>query len=65
MATKALKKLSSSKVNIFKISNRKGYAAVCLNHLTEGTSPAQAFERMLKAVKRSGYELNGKTPKAK
>ena len=65
MATKPLKKLPAGKVSIFKISNRRGYAALCLKHLTEGSSAAQAFERMAKAVKRSGYELSGKTPKVK
>lgn len=64
MAAKTLKKLQSSKVDIFKISNRRGYAAVCLKHLTEGATPAEAFDRMVKAVKRSGYELSGNTPKA-
>ena len=60
MAQKKLKKLSSSKVTIFKIKNRRGYAAITLDHLTEGRSPAEAFNRMVKAVKRAGYELTGK-----
>ncbi len=65
MAKKNLKKLSSSKVIIFKIKNRRGYAAIVLNNLTEGRSPVEAFNRMLKAVKRAGYELSGKVPSAK
>ena len=60
MASKTFKKLSSSKVNIFKIKNRRGYAAICMNNLTEGNTPVQAFSRMVKAVKRAGFELRGK-----
>lgn len=61
MAKKNLRKLSSSKVNIFKIKNRRGYAALCLNHLTEGRTPLQAFNRMVKAVKRAGFALKPKS----
>ena len=60
---KSLRKLASGKVKIFKIGNRAGYAAICFNHLTEGRSPVQAFSRMVKAVKRAGYELKGQAPK--
>lgn len=62
---KKLKKMSSGKVTIFKIKNRRGYAAIALNNLTEGRSPVEAFERMVKAVKRAGFELSGKVPSAK
>ena len=62
---KTLKKLSSSKVTIFKIKNRRGFAAVSLNNLTEGNTPVQAFARMVKAVKRLGYELTGSLPRIK
>jgi len=65
MAKKNLKKLNSGRVSIFKIKNRRGYAALCMNNLTEGRSPAQAFERMSKAVKRSGFLLAGSVPKAR
>ena len=41
-------------VNVFKIKNRRGYAAVCAGHLTEGASIHQACERMVKAVRRTG-----------
>lgn len=41
-----------SKIKIFKIKNRRGYAALCCNHLTEGASPQQARDRMGKALKR-------------
>ena len=63
MAARNLKKLAANKVAIFKIKNRRGYAALCLNHLTEGSSPVQAFNRMAKAVKRAGFALNGNVPK--
>jgi len=52
-----LKKLPRSKVKTFKIKNRKGYAALCMNNLTEGPTAAEAVRRMVKAVKRQGYAL--------
>jgi len=54
---KTLRKISDSKVRIFKIVNRRGYAALCLNNLTEGSTPNLAYQRMRKALKRSGLEL--------
>ena len=45
------------KVKIFRIANRRGYAAVSLNNLTEGSTANQAYGRMIKALKRVGYEL--------
>lgn len=60
MAKPALKKISVKKVKIFKIKNRKGYAAVCLNNLTEGRTTYQAYDRMLKALKRKGMGLASK-----
>ena len=65
MAQKTLRKLRASKVNIFKLKNRRGYAALCMNNLTEGRTPVQAFMRMVKAVKRAGYTLAGSVPKAR
>lgn len=44
--------LPRSKVKMFKIRNRKGYAATYANNLTEGRTPDQAFSRMVKAVRR-------------
>ena len=44
--------LKKSKVKIFKIRNRKGYAALYQNNLTEGRSADMAFARMAKAVRR-------------
>lgn len=54
---KTLRKLSMSKVNIIKLKNRRGYAAICLNNLTEGKTPAQAVSRLHHPLKRMGYEL--------
>ncbi len=54
---KELKKISKSLVRIFKIKNRKGYASLCKDNLTEGSTPLQAYERMQKAVKRMGLKL--------
>ena len=41
-----------STIEVFKIKNRRGYAAIYQNHLTEGSSRIQALERMHKALKR-------------
>jgi hypothetical protein len=57
MAQKVLRKLSKSKVCTFKIRNRRGYAAVYANNLTEGNTVGTALARMAKAVKRMGYLL--------
>ncbi len=57
MAKAKLKKISVSKIRIFKIKNRKGYAAVCLNNLTEGKTTYQVYDRMLKALKRKGMGI--------
>lgn len=54
---KVLKKISVSRVRIFKIANRRGCAAICLNNLTEGRTAYQAYWRMIKALKRNGFEL--------
>jgi len=40
------------KIQVFKIKNRRGYAAVCKNHLTEGSSRIKVLDRMHKALKR-------------
>lgn len=39
-------------IKIFKIKNRRGYAALCAGRLTEGKTPEQARARMEKALKR-------------
>ncbi len=53
-------KIAGESVRIFKIRNRKGYAAVCRNHLTEGRSPAQVCDRMEKALRRTGRRARAK-----
>ena len=57
MQKKALRKLTAGNLRLFKIANRRGYGALCMNNLTEGTTPFQAYLRMQKAVRRKGYEL--------
>lgn len=52
-----LMKLSLKDVMFFKIANRKGYATIARKHLTEGLTVFQAYSRLVKACKRSGYEL--------
>lgn len=54
---KVLKKMSLGSVVVFKIANRKGYAMIAKNNLTEGRSIPQAYGRMIKACRRMGYEL--------
>lgn len=44
--------MTSAKIRVFKIKNRRGFAAICQNHLTEGRSAHEAQERMQKALKR-------------
>jgi hypothetical protein len=53
-------KVKTSCIRIFNIKNRKGYAAICKDHLTEGKTLYQVYERMLKALKRSKIEVVGK-----
>lgn len=57
MAKKVLRKLSKGRVTVFKIKNRRGYAAICMGNLTEGNTVGIALARMAKAVKRMGYLL--------
>jgi hypothetical protein len=45
-------KLDPKKLQVFKIRNRGGYAAIYQSNLTEGRTSAQAVSRMLKAVSR-------------
>ena len=52
-----LKKLGMKDVTFFRIANRRGYAAIAKNHLTEGRTVYQAYSRLVKAVRRTGYEL--------
>jgi hypothetical protein len=52
-----LRPIPKSRVKIFRIVNRRGFAALCQNNLTEGSSPFKAYCRMQKAVKRQGVSL--------
>ena len=49
--------VGASKIKIFKMKNRKGYAALCLNHLTEGRTLPRVYDRMQKALRRSGINI--------
>ena len=46
-------KIGHLKVEIFKIKNRSGFAAICFEHLTEGKTPQEAYARMVKALRRN------------
>jgi len=50
---KKMTKIGHLKVDIFKIKNRRGYAAICCEHLTEGNNQQEAYDRMVKAVRRT------------
>lgn len=52
-----MQKVPAGKVKIFKIDNRRGYACISFNSLTEGKTPLEAYIRMIKAQKRRGREL--------
>lgn len=45
-------KIGNKTVKIFKMKNRKGFAALCADCLTEGGTRQQAYVRMVKAVNR-------------
>ncbi|MDD5495768.1 MAG: hypothetical protein PHP46_01550 [Candidatus Omnitrophica bacterium] len=45
-------KIRGKPAKVFKIRNRKGYAAICCNNITEGRSSAMACARMEKALLR-------------
>ncbi len=52
-------KIGHLRVDIFKIKNRLGYAAVCCEHLTEGRTSEEAYARMVKALRRTNKkEIN-------
>ena len=54
---KQLRSISRGNVDIFKIKNRRGFAAICRKNLTEGKSVVEAIARMAKALKREGLLL--------
>lgn len=45
-------RIQGKSVKFFKIKNRRGFAAVCDNYLTEGRTSSQACSRMAKALRR-------------
>lgn len=51
------KKLGMRDVTLFKIANRRGYAAIARRHLCEGRTVYEAYSRLTKACRRNGYEL--------
>jgi hypothetical protein len=60
---KVLQKLGLRDVTLFKLANRRGFAAIARNNLTEGRTIHQAYSRLVKAVRRAGYELpDNRTP---
>lgn len=57
MKTKVLKKIKPSQIKVFKVRNRRSYAAICMDNLCEGTTPKQAIRRLYHPLRRMGYEL--------
>ncbi|MGE5309148.1 MAG: hypothetical protein ACM3OC_08695 [Deltaproteobacteria bacterium] len=51
-------KIGNAQVQIFKIRNRKGYAAICAGNLTEGATRDQAIDRLTKAMRRISAKKN-------
>ena len=57
LKNKSLKKISTKRVKVFKVRNRRSYAAICMNNLTEGSTAQQAIRRLTHPLRRMGYEL--------
>ncbi len=53
-------KIGRLDVKMFKIKNRRGFAAVCKDCLTEGQSREEAFARMVKAITRLEKKIRKK-----
>ncbi|MDD3374536.1 MAG: hypothetical protein PHY73_02295 [Candidatus Omnitrophica bacterium] len=53
-------KIGKKTVKVFKMKNRRGYAALCCDHLTEGATQNQALGRMEKALLRTERKLKKK-----
>ncbi|MFO8052846.1 MAG: hypothetical protein R6U54_02655 [Candidatus Omnitrophota bacterium] len=49
--------INAKKIKIFKIANRRGYAATFKNYLTEGRLVSKSYQRMVKALKRNGIKV--------
>ncbi len=54
-------KIGDREVTIFKVRNRRGYAAICNECLTEGDTQQEAYDRMVKAINRMERKLAGKS----
>jgi hypothetical protein len=54
---RTLRKLGMRDITVFKLANRRGYAAIARNCLTEGRSIPQAYGRLTKACRRCGFAL--------
>lgn len=52
--------INPRRIKIFKIKNRRGYAAIYANHLTEGKTMLESYDRMLKALRRNGITIKNK-----
>ena len=62
MKARKLTPVTSRHMTIFKIRNRRGYAAICLNNLTEGRTVAQAVARLVHPLRRVGRALPRRLP---
>ncbi|MCG3177276.1 MAG: hypothetical protein MOGMAGMI_02244 [Candidatus Omnitrophica bacterium] len=51
------KKITPGKIKVFKVRNRRCYAAICMDNLCEGRTPQQAIRRLYHPLRRMGYEL--------
>lgn len=56
-ADRPLKKIKTSQIKVFKVRNRRSYAAICMDNLCEGTTPKQAIARLYHPLRRMGFEL--------
>lgn len=45
-------KIGEKEVTVFKVKNRRGFAAICDDCLTEGDTEHEALDRMMKAINR-------------
>lgn len=50
-------KIGNKTVTTFKMRNRNGYAAICWDCVTEGSTEKQAVDRMIKAITRVEKKL--------
>ena len=53
-------KIGKFNVKIFKMKNRRGYAALCNDCLTEGATKNEAYDRMVKAIRRVTKKVKNK-----